>query len=187
MRLFHGATAAGRWAPGSVIALGNFDGLHRGHQRVINAALARAQALKTKCLAVTFEPHPRVYFSRGPVKLLMPLEKKLEGLSRLGVDAAVLLAFNRRLACSQPATFARQVLADGLRVMDVFVGEDFCFGADRSGTVETLREFGAELGYLVHSVPLLLQGGEKISSSMIRGLIHAGKRAQARALLGWRE
>ena len=184
MRVFRNPFRAGHWAPGSVAAIGKFDGLHLGHRRVIRLAVRRATRLATKCLVVTFDPHPRELFEPGAHQALLAPRERLRLLKRMGVDAVLLLPFDRKLACMAPEAFGRDILAAALKVMDVFVGQDFCFGKDRSGRVDDLSEYGRRYGFLVHAVPLALRQGEKVSSSRIRKLLAERRLREARALLG---
>lgn len=177
---------AGRVFPAAVVAIGKFDGLHRGHRRVLSVAVRKARALKTSLLVVTFDPtaeqHMRL-FSYQPV---LPVAKRLERLETFGVDGVVLLPFDGKLACTAPVAFARDFLALQLKPLAVCVGEDFCFGKYRAGKVETLQELGPELGFRVYPVKILSSGGEKISAARIRRLIELGRRTEAEALLGWK-
>lgn len=184
MKIFRNAFEAGKAFPGSVVAIGKFDGMHRGHRAVILAAKRDAVKAKTSCLVVTFDPSPEEFLRLFPRKPLLPLARRLELIRRVGADAVVLLPFDRQLACVSPEAFAKDVLALQLRPAGVCVGEDFCFGKDRAGRVETLRELGPRLGFTVRSVPLVRAGGEKISASRIRELLDGGRRAEAERLLG---
>lgn len=184
MKVFRNPYEAGKWAPSSVAAIGKFDGMHYGHQRVIRLALRRAKALAAKCLVITFDPIPEEYFRPGSRKPLLAPKKKLELLEELGVDAVVFLPFNRKLACQAPRAFVKDILVAGLKVVDVYVGKDFCFGKDRAGQVADLAEMGRQYGFLVHPVPLLTLNREKVSSSLIRRLIEEGRIKEAERCLG---
>lgn len=183
MIVFRGAHEAGRWAQGPVVAIGKFDAVHLGHKMMIAQAVRRARAFSRRCLLVTFDPLPQQYFSPGSEPLL-GLEERLLQLAKLGADAALLLPFNGVLACAAPEAFARDILRDTLGAVSVFVGANFCFGKDRAGTLDTLRELGQECGFEVHGVPLLELDGQAVSTSRIRALLRDGKRKQAERLLG---
>ena len=184
MKIFRSAFEAGRWAPASVVSIGKFEGMHRGHRKTIALALRRARALATRCLVLTFDPYPQQVLGDRPYTPMVGLPEKLRLLESLGVDGVVLLPFSRSLACQAPEAFAKDVLAEQLRPMEIYVGADFCFGRDRSGRVETLESLGPELGFSVKAVKLVSEGGEKVSTSRIRKLLDEGKRKQAEALLG---
>jgi riboflavin kinase/FMN adenylyltransferase len=184
MKILRSASEAGRLFPGPVITIGKFDAFHRGHKKVLGQAVARAKALKTGCVVVTFDPTPDQYLRLELGKPVLTLAGKLDHFRKLGVDAVLLLAFDERLACLTPEAFVRTVLEQRLRPISIFVGADFCFGKDRAGTVATLESLGKDAGFTVQAVPLLKEGGEKISATRIRALIDQGKRASAERLLG---
>lgn len=187
MRIFYSPDRAGKWAPGSIAAIGKFDGIHLGHQKLLRQIVARAQALKTTSLAVTFDPLPQQHFLGSEFKPLLSLKKRLALIAALGVDGAVVLPFNDRLACQAPESFARDILANALRVMDVYVGENFCFGKDRAGDTRTLKSLGREHGFLVHTVPLMKKKGQTIRSTAIYDLLRRGQKEKALEFLGRRK
>lgn len=174
-------------ARGATVAMGNFDGVHRGHRVVIDAA--RAARPEAPLGVVTFEPHPRSYFARAagrtepPFRLMNP-EARANRLARLGVSQLYELPFDAVLAGLSPQDFAHQVLAEGLGVVHVAVGEDFRFGRGRQGDASTLRVLGQSLGFGVTVVPLLAQGGAPASSTAIRAALAAGRPREAEAMLG---
>lgn len=184
MKVFLNPREAGRWAPGAVVAIGKFDGVHRGHRRVIRAAARRARELATRSMVLTFDPLPQAYFCAEKFTPLMPLEERLRSISELGIDAAVVLPFDRCLARRSPDAFAARVLAGALRVMEVVVGADFCYGKDRAGNVDSLIAAGGELGFSVRAIPLLRDENGKINSSRIRDLLQNGRREEAEKHLG---
>ena len=162
--------------------MGNFDGVHKGHRAVIDAARAAGDA---PLGVVTFEPHPRQYFvpDAPPFRLMNP-EARANRLARLGVDHLYELPFDTVLAGLTPEGFARQVLADGLGVSHVTIGADFCFGKDRQGTAQTLEELGRELGFGVTIVPLIGSGDAHYSSTAIRQALTEGRTHDAERMLG---
>jgi riboflavin kinase/FMN adenylyltransferase len=186
VKIFQNAFEAGKSFPAAVIAIGKFDAVHRGHEKVIRAAVKRAKALKTACMVVTFDPSPEQHLRLFSYKPVLPLARRIELIGEFGVDAIVLLPFNKTLACLSPHAFVKNVLALQLKPVEVCVGEDFCFGKGRAGRLETLQEFGPEFGFLVRPIPLVKQGGEKISASRIRRHLEKGERAEAEVLLGRR-
>ena len=186
MKIYQNAFQAGRELPNAVIALGKFDAMHRGHSRILRAALKRARALKTACVVVTFDPAPEQYRQLYSYRPVLPLARRLERMRELGVDAVVLLPFDKQLTCLTPEAFAKTVLSLQLKPLAVCVGTDFCFGLGRAGRVATLEQLGRELGFSVYPVSLLTEDGEKISAPRIRSLIDAGETAKAEKLLGWK-
>ncbi|WP_127107391.1 bifunctional riboflavin kinase/FAD synthetase [Pararhodobacter zhoushanensis] len=166
---------------GASVAMGNFDGVHRGHQAVIDAARRPDMPLGI----VTFEPHPRQVFAPdAPPFRLMNAEARSNRLAKLGVAFLYELPFTRDLASLTPEDFARQVLAEGLGIKHVVVGADFCFGKGRAGTAQTLREDGKRFGFEVTIQPLV--GGDEgaISSTAIRAALGDGRVRDAADMLG---
>ncbi len=171
-----------------VATIGNFDGVHLGHQGVIAEVIARARFLGGRSLAITFDPHPaRVLHPERPHLFLTPLARKLELLAATGIDATLVLPFTDELRRSSARDFATRVLARALHVTEVHEGANFRFGrqAEAGVTGPTgLQALGRELGFSVTIYdPLSLRGGP-VSSGRIRALIAAGEVSQARALLG---
>jgi riboflavin kinase/FMN adenylyltransferase len=168
---------------GASAAIGNFDGVHLGHQSVID--LARAAAPDAPLGVVTFEPHPRVYFNPDiPPFRLMSRAARASRLQKLGVERLYELPFNAGLAGLSPEEFAARVIRDGLGLRHVVVGADFCFGHKRAGTAASLVEFGAEMGFGVTIAPLLERGTATVSSTAIRDALRAGQTREAAAMLG---
>jgi riboflavin kinase/FMN adenylyltransferase len=184
MRILRNAFEAGRVFPGSVLCLGKFDALHRGHLSLLETARREAARHGRPLLAATFDPAPAQYGSLFPYDPVLPLAERLRILGRLGVDAVALLPFDKPLACLTPEAFARTVLAAQLKPFAVCVGADFCFGKDRAGRPHTLGRLGEELGFLVVVVPLLKVDGEKVTAERVRRLLETGDRAGAERLLG---
>lgn len=184
MKVFCSPWEAGRWGEGPVVAIGKFDGVHLGHQALLAAARALAKNLKRRLLVVTFSPLPQEIFADDSFQPLMSLERRLALLAEQGAQAALVLPFSRKLACQAPEAFARDTVAGALKAAAVFVGENFCFGKGRAGTVHTLRRLGEELGFSTHAVPLVTVDGRPVSSSAIRALLAAGRRHEAERLLG---
>lgn len=165
----------------TAIALGNFDGLHRGHRAVIDPILSDPTAYST---VVTFRPHPVEYFSGQPRALLTPLTEKQEILAGWGVQQLVLLTFDRELADLTPREFFNRIVVAQLDARRVSVGFDFCFGRQRQGNAELLQKLGQEAGITVTIIPECTLDGERISSSRVRELLLAGQPEQVHQLLG---
>lgn len=183
MRIWRGQHTLERIATGRVVALGNFDGVHRGHQALVTAARAAAGA---GCVAVvTFEPHPREVIdpAHAPARLMRVTDKAV-ALARLGVDELVVLRFDEALRTLSADAFATTVLADRLAAGHVVVGEGFRFGARRSGDVATLRACGARCGYAVTEVAAVGSDGERVSSTRVRAAMAGGDLDAAQHLLG---
>ena len=170
---------------GASAAIGNFDGVHLGHQSVIDMARAQAQAIAAPLGLVTFEPHPRQYFApNAPAFRLMGREARANRLAKLGVERLYELNFNAALAGLSPRDFAQDVIADGLGLKHVVVGADFCFGKGRSGTAQDLQAFGAEMGFGVSIATLLSGSAGEVSSTAIRTALAEGRPRDAATMLG---
>jgi riboflavin kinase/FMN adenylyltransferase len=178
---FHGPRDALR---PTAIALGSFDGLHRGHRRLIAAVTGEAvEAEGLVPTVVSFWPHPREVL-RGEVRLRLDLpEEQLDLLAPLGIHQLVLVPFDTALAALTPEAFVRQVLVDSLQARRLAVGENFRFGAGRSGGVQDLQRLGEALGIAVEVVPILADGEGRLSSSRIRAALAGGDLAAAARLL----
>lgn len=183
MRIFREVGDYPREARGSVVALGNFDGVHRGHQIVLGAAGARAQALGVDLAVLTFEPHPRGFFAPdSPPFRLTPFRNKAHHLQALGVGSTVCLNFDTALAGLDAQTFIDRVLVEGLGVGTLVVGYDFKFGKGRGGDVEMLKADARFETVVVE--PATSAGGTVYSSTKIRDHLREGAPGQAAALLG---
>ncbi|MSO76418.1 MAG: bifunctional riboflavin kinase/FAD synthetase [Alphaproteobacteria bacterium] len=186
MRLFRHYTGLGGADRGAVFALGNFDGVHRGHQAVIAEVgrLARTKGAATGI--ITFEPHPRrVFKPEAPPFRLTSLRTKSHRLAALGVDLTVVLAFDRAFAAKTAETFVDEVLVAGLGVGHVVVGPNFRFGRDRMGTTNLLTELGRSHGFGVSVAAIQrTEAGIEYSSTAIRAHLAAGRPEAAAALLG---
>ena len=168
-------------ARGASVAMGNFDGVHRGHQRVIDLARREDAPLGIIC----FEPHPREFFAPdAPPFRLMSSETRANRLARIGVHQLYELPFGPALSGLSAEGFARDVLAEGLGVRHVVVGADFCFGKGRAGTAQDLSDLGRALGFDVTIAPLLTDGDRVFSSTAIRDAISAGRTREAADMLG---
>ena len=167
------------------VAVGNFDGVHRGHQALVAAAVARSRATGGAAVVLTFDPHPaRVLRPQEAPAALTTLAQKEELVAALGIDRLVVVEFDTRLAALSPEAFAREVLQQALGARHVVVGESFRFGRGREGDPRRLEALGASLGFAVEVVPPLLEGGRAISSSRVREALESGDVGEARTLLG---
>jgi riboflavin kinase/FMN adenylyltransferase len=170
---------------GAAVAIGAFDGVHRGHQTVIAGAAAAARATGAPLGVVTFDPHPRRWFAPdAPSFRLMTPAQQNRALDDLGVDLLYRLAFDAEMVSMSAEDFVRRVLVDGLAVRHVSVGPDFTYGKGRSGTVEQLAAYGRQFGFGVTVAPLLFDEGEKCASTAVRAALKAGKPERAARLLG---
>jgi len=176
-------------ARGAVLAIGNFDGVHRGHQALIAVALKEGKALGAPAGVLIFEPHPREFFHpEEPHFTLTPMPQKLAVFDKLGLDLAIVLPFDRELSALSADDFIARVLVEGLGVRHVVIGHDFFFGKRRSGTPETMRAAAQRFGFGLTVVAPVAEEGEVFSSSAIRLRLAQGDVKGAAAMLGrwWR-
>lgn len=184
MQIFHKLEdVPGDFGP-TLLSVGNFDGVHRAHTRVLAEIVSRARGQASKSIAVSFEPHPiRILRPDSGLKLLTPTPEKLRLLAATGLDAVLLLPFTRDLSLMTPHRFAHDILKKGLQAREVHEGFNFRFGHQASGDVQLLQQFGREMGFDVKIYSELRLRGEPVSSSHIRKLIAAGRVSRARHLL----
>ncbi len=178
------AAPAGDWASASV-TIGNFDGVHRGHQTLVAAAVASSRGASDTTVVLTFDPHPSRILARGEAAAaLTTAAQKEELLAELGVEVLAVLPFTEAVAALTPAEFVSRVLSKALRARHVVVGERFRFGHAQAGDVSSLRALGQAHGFTVEAVAPVLEAGAPISSSRIREALARGEAAAAASLLG---
>jgi riboflavin kinase/FMN adenylyltransferase len=173
------------WLAHPVLALGNFDGLHRGHLKIIERVRRGAAEHGGTPMAMTFDPHPsRVVRPDKAPPLLMTKEQRLEAFERAGINAVAVVRFTLELSKWDPETFVRAVLVDWLRVSEVWVGANFLFGHDRSGNFSTLRTLGQRYGFRADKIDAVRYKEFVVSSTRVRRLVAEGRMDEAGALLG---
>ncbi len=169
---------------GGALAIGNFDGVHLGHQAVIGRAVARARASGAPSLVLTFDPHPsRLFRPDAPPFLLTTLEQRLQLFAGLGVSATVVLPFTRALAAEPAEAFVAEWLARRIGPRHVVTGTDFSFGRGREGDAATLARLGEQHGFSAEAVPPVMDRGAPVSSTRVRAALQAGDPAEAARLL----
>lgn len=170
---------------GTVVTVGSFDGVHRGHEAVLREIAARARAADRHSVLVTFDPHPMAVVNPAAAPpLLTTGPERREILAQTGLDYAVLLRFDRALAAMSPEAFVRDILVRGCGMRELVIGHDHGFGRGRQGDVELLRRLGRELGFAVDVVPALEADGHPVSSTWVRRAVAGGDLALAARLLG---
>jgi riboflavin kinase/FMN adenylyltransferase len=171
--------------PGRAVAIGNFDGLHLGHQAVLAMLQVRGREARLPTVVLCFEPQPKEYFmpAAAPPRL-MRLRDKAEGIAEAGVDELRVLRFDAALAGLSADDFTERVLAGALRTKQLVIGEGFRFGKGRAGDVALLQRHGRVRGFAVTSVPPRIAGGEPVSSTRVREALAAGRLDDAKSLLG---
>ncbi|MCB9963334.1 MAG: bifunctional riboflavin kinase/FAD synthetase [Rhodospirillales bacterium] len=172
-------------ARGGIVAIGNFDGVHKGHQALLAVAKEVARAQVLPLVVLTFEPHPRKLFRPDdPPFRITPFPLKQQKLREFGVDYLVALTFDWAFASRSAEEFVRMILQQGLEAAHIVVGEDFCFGQLRKGTIDTLRAAGLEVT-AVAPKGQALSHGEKYASSAVRQALRQGRLEEANQILGW--
>jgi riboflavin kinase / FMN adenylyltransferase len=183
MLLTHGAPRAA--LPAVAATIGNFDGVHLGHQAMLGRVTAAARERRLVSCVLTFEPHPREFFSpAGAPTRLSSLREKCGLLDACGVERVHVQRFDRAFAALAPEAFVGDVLVRALKARWILVGEDFRFGAKRAGDASLLRRLAAGHGLEVQTMPNVMHGGQRVSSSAVRRALEAGDLAGAEALLG---
>jgi riboflavin kinase/FMN adenylyltransferase len=171
---------------GAVVAIGNFDGVHRGHRAVIGVALRQARALGRPAAALTFEPHPRAFFNPGePLFRLTDEAAKLRLLASTGLDGAIVLTFDAALAGLSADDFVARILVERFAVTGAVIGFNFHFGMSRAGSPDFLAAEGRKRGFAVDVVPLFQDNGRAVSSGPIRDALAAGRLGEAAEFLGY--
>jgi riboflavin kinase/FMN adenylyltransferase len=169
----------------TALAIGNFDGVHLGHQAILRRIVDHAQRAGSLATAVTFDPHPLKFLRpQDAPQLISTLTQRLEWMEELGVEAVLLLPFTRALAQLSAEDFTAGVLAGALRAERIFVGENFCFGHRHAGNVALLERLSARFGYTVEIVPPVVRRGEIVSSTGVRRAIQEGRMNAAARLMG---
>lgn len=184
MKIFHGTDNAGILR-GTILTLGVFDGLHLGHQRIMELVVSRARLIGAIPTAITFDPHPRsVLYPENAPPLLQTLDQRLANFEVLGIKQAIVIRFDRDFANQNAKEFLRDIIHERLQGKEVYLGKGFAFGKNRGGNIELLRKMSRELGFFADEVDEVTLRGQRISSSKIRHLLAEGKVNLARRMLG---
>jgi len=185
MKILDSLTAAQRWSPNCVATIGKYDGMHLGHQRILDALLADAARRELPSLVILSEPQPEEFFAGADAPpRLNHFQDKVDFLEDYGIDAVYRLRFDQALSQQDADAFVREFLAAGLGVRGLVVGDDFRFGRNRAGDIALLRQLGNELGFDVATVAPCIEAGERVSSTLVRQYLQAGDCARVMQLLG---
>ncbi|MGI8494305.1 MAG: bifunctional riboflavin kinase/FAD synthetase, partial [Pyrinomonadaceae bacterium] len=184
MKIFHGTENANISRP-TVLTLGVFDGLHLGHQKIMETVVSRARETHAVPTAITFDPHPRaVLHPESAPPLLQTLDQRLAAFEFLGIEQAIIIRFNKEFAAQDAEIFIREIIHERLQAREVYLGKGFEFGRNRGGNIALLKKMSGELGFCADEVPEIRVRGHRISSSKIRELLKEGKVNRARRYLG---
>jgi riboflavin kinase / FMN adenylyltransferase len=184
MKIFHGTENANILRP-TVLTLGVFDGLHLGHQRIMQTVVERARETGSVATAITFDPHPRaVLHPESAPPLLQTLDQRLANFEVLGLDQAIVIHFDREFASLPAEEFLADIVRDRLHAREVYLGKGFAFGKGRGGNIDLLRKMSGELGFMADEVEEVRLRGHRVSSSRIRERLAEGRINLARRMLG---
>lgn len=166
------------------IAIGNFDGIHIGHQKILKFLVQEAQRLGLLSAVLTFSPHPEKILGQIPVHMIQTLDQRIEQIKKSGVELVLVLPFDQAISSMKSRDFIRNVIRESLCAQVVVVGRNFRFGSNRRGNVDLLERLASQHKYKVHSIPDVSIGGKIVSSSLIRHFLRKGKIEEANKLLG---
>jgi len=168
----------------TAVAIGNFDGLHLGHQKIIESLVREAKQLKLKSIVLTFSPHPEKILGQETIRMIQTINQRLRGLEQLGVEVTLIIPFHDDFFRLGPEEFIQKILIDRLKTRLVIVGADFRFGYGRQGNPDYLVKAGEKAGFKVKIIPPVVLDGEVVSSSLIRQLLEKGEIDLAARFLG---
>jgi riboflavin kinase/FMN adenylyltransferase len=184
MKVLHGFKERPAYARGASVAIGNFDGLHLGHQRILRYLVETAREKGLVSLVLTFSPHPERVLEGGRIAMIQTLRQRLEAIKALGVRVVLVASFDRDFAGLSSSEFVDRVIVSHLRAREVVVGQNFRFGRERQGDIADLRRFGEKRDFVVTGIPAVIRMGRVVSSSLIRRLLEEGSLTRANSLLG---
>ncbi len=168
-----------------VLAIGNFDGVHKGHLTLFNKIKERAALIDGQSVVMTFEPHPiKVMMPENGPPLITPTQQKLKLIEDSGIDIILCVPFTHEFANVSPESFVKDLLVDRIGIKEIVVGYDYCFGHKRAGDIDLLREMGKDLNFKVHVVDKILLDETLVSSTTVRNLVQEGNLSKAKKLLG---
>jgi len=184
VKVIRGIPPVANWTP-CALTIGNFDGVHRGHQALLKKLVQTAKEKNIQSCVMTFEPHPIEYFApeKAPARILN-LRDKLEALAEVGIDQVLVIHFNQLFANLSPDDFVKKILVDSLKVQSILIGDDFHYGSKRAGNFSNLVEAGLKYGFSVENMATFEENQVRISSSAIRSALSQGDLRLARQLLG---
>jgi len=168
----------------SAVAIGNFDGVHAGHQKILKFLSDKASKLGASSLVLTFSPHPEKILAEKATKMIQTLEQRKREIEKFGIDAVLIVPFDQNFSNLSAREFVRKIIVNTLKARAVVVGENFRYGKNREGDIPLLRKLASESNFQVHSIPTVKKRGMMASSSLIRNLLQQGHAEKANLLLG---
>lgn len=184
MKIFTSMSDISERFPNACVTIGNFDGVHLGHQQLFATVVRKARAIQGTSIAITFDPHPLQVLLPGGIKLISTCEHKIELIGMAGIDALLIVPFTRAFAATSADEFVSSLLVGRLGVKELVVGYDYAFGKGRSGNIDFLKRQGDTYGFPVTVVDAFYVRGQLVSSTRIRELIREGEMSAAKELLG---
>lgn len=170
---------------GGIVTIGNFDGVHLGHRRILESVVSRSRNTGRPSVAITFEPHPLgVLRPEHAPERLQTLRQKEEAIEKIGVENLLVIPFTRDFSLTEPEEFVRSFLGERLAVFDLFLGQHFAFGRGKRGDIALLTRMGPECGFTASAVEEVFFEGEPVSSTRVRGAVRRGEMPRANAMLG---
>ncbi|MEW6068309.1 MAG: bifunctional riboflavin kinase/FAD synthetase [Nitrospirota bacterium] len=185
MEIVRGLENLNKQYPNTVLTIGNFDGVHIGHQKILTEVIKRAKEIKGTSSAMTFEPHPVKFFSpEKELRILTTFEEKAKLLEDMGIDVLLCISFNKEFSNLLPDEFIQDILVKKINVKEVIVGTNYAFGKNKKGTIDLLRRRGKRYGFTVRAISNVRLKGDIISSSRIRSLLSKGGVSEVSSILG---
>jgi len=184
MQVLEGLSHFPSFSRPTAVAIGNFDGLHLGHQKILRFLVERAKKSRVHSLVLTFSPHPEKVLGQRSVAMIQTLSQRLAGIKEHGVQAVLVTAFDRTFSSLSSREFVQKVIVSACQAREVVVGENFRFGRNRAGDIKDLHRLGSRFGFVVHAIPAVRHDGQIVSSSFIRLLLAEGKIEKANVFLG---
>jgi len=184
MKVFYGLKASPSLSRKTIITIGNFDGVHLGHKKILQFLVRESQRYDLFSLVLTFSPHPDIILGKSKVKMIQTLNQRLKAIERFHVHGVLITPFNKEFFSLSSDEFIQRIVVSALKAEEVVIGKNFRFGKNREGNINTFRALGAQLNFRVHKIPKVIKKGRTVSSSLIRSLLQAGKIEEANILLG---
>ena len=184
MKVFHSLKALPSLSKKTVITIGNFDGVHVGHKKILKFLVQESQRYDLFSLVLTFTPHPDIILGKSEVKMIQTLDQRLKAIARFDVHGVLITPFDKKFSSLSSDEFIHRIVVSALKVEEVVIGENFRFGKNLEGDINTFRTLGAQLKFRVHEIPKVIKMGRTVSSSLIRILLQEGKIEEANILLG---
>jgi riboflavin kinase/FMN adenylyltransferase len=169
---------------GSILAIGNFDGIHLGHQKILQLLEEKAKKYALPSIVLTFSPHPEKILGTKIVKMIQTLDQRVREIEKFGIEAVLVVPFDEKFSSLSGQDFIKKIVVNTLKAKEVIVGENFRFGKNREGDVSLLRQSASRFNFQVHSIPSVVKDGMAVSSSLIRSSLQEGKIEIANDLLG---